>query len=155
MLQSLQPAAATALPLEGTASSWTRCFKDRACRVWMLLAGVAAISVADLIMTLTYATSVGMIEMNPIAHAIMSTGSVWLVVLWKFATAGLGIMILCRFRRQAAAEIASWLCFVGMVMLLIHWMSFNTQIVGYAEELASLADSGAPRWVQMPAVELY
>lgn len=154
MLQSLQPAVATTLPIEG-ASSWTRCFADRGCRVWMLLAGVAMISIADLIMTLTYATSVGMIEMNPIAHAIMSTGSVWLVVLWKFATAGLGIAILCRFRRQRAAEIASWICFVGMVMLLIHWMSFNAQIVGYAEEIASLSGSGAPRWVQMPAVELY
>lgn len=153
MLQSLQPAVATHLPLAGS-ESWTRCFTDRACRVWMLLAGVALISVADLIMTLTYATSVGMMEMNPIAHAIMSTGSVWLVVLWKFATAGLGIAILSRFRRHRAAEIASWLCFAGMIMLLVHWMSFNAQIVGYADEIASLSGSGAPKWVQMPAVEI-
>jgi hypothetical protein len=41
-----------------------------------------------------------------------------------------------------------------MVMLLVHWMSFNSQIVGYADEIASLSGSGAPKWVQMPAVEI-
>lgn len=132
---------------------WTTWFASRQGRVALLLMAVILISIADLVMTLTYAMSVGMMEVNPIAHAIMTSGSPLLVVLWKTATAGLGISILYRTRSTRFSEGATWICFLGMVMLLAHWISFNNQIVHCADEVSALGGSDVPNWVRMSSTD--
>jgi hypothetical protein len=132
---------------------WATWFASRQGRVALLLLAVILISIADLAMTLTYAMSVGMMEVNPIAHAIMTTGSPLLVVLWKTSTAGLGISILYRTRSTGFSEAATWVCFLGMVMLLAHWISFNDQIVHCTDEVSALVGSDTPSWVEMTAAE--
>ena len=152
MLSSNPALAVTCVP-----ESWLRhivwhCLFTREGRVLGLLAAVAMISLADLYMTLTYATSVGMMEVNPLARLVMSFDSPALVVAWKVATAGLGIMILGCLRSRRIAEIGSWISFAAMVLLLVHWMNFNAHVVHYSDELASLYGSDAACWVQMTAM---
>jgi hypothetical protein len=119
-------------------------------RVTVLLGATLAMSLADLAMTLTYATSVGMMEVNPIARAVMSTGSPWMLTLWKVATAGLGLGILFYFRRLPKSEIASWLCFGVMTALTIHWIGFNKEVAACGDEYAALANcTDNPSWVLM------
>lgn len=124
-------------------------------RVMVLLIATLAMSVADLAMTLTYATSVGMMEVNPIARAVMETGSPWMLTVWKLATAGLGLGILFYCRRFRKAEAASWLCCAVMTALTVHWMGFNHRVTDFSEEYAALNQHhDDPHWVKMAAVEL-
>ncbi|MCX5691049.1 MAG: DUF5658 family protein [Planctomycetota bacterium] len=126
-------------------------FGSRECRVVTLLVAVALISIGDLAMTLTYATSVGMMEVNPLARLVMSFDSPWLVVAWKLLTAGFGITVIAMLRSRGIAEIAAWISFAAMLVLLVHWINFNTHIVSYTDELTSLYGSDAYCWVQMTA----
>ncbi|MBL9000968.1 MAG: hypothetical protein JNK25_07515 [Phycisphaerae bacterium] len=123
---------------------------DRPKRVMLLLVATGFMSLADLVMTLTYATSVGMMEVNPIARAVMAGGSPWMLSLWKFATAGLGLGILFALRRVRKAEAASWMVCAVMTALTLHWMSFNHAVAHCADEYAALADgTDNPHWVVM------
>lgn len=123
----------------------------RSRRVTILLAATLVMSVADLAMTLTYTTSVGMMEVNPIARAVMEMNSPWMLALWKLATAGLGLGILFRFRAKPNAEVAAWVCCVAMVALTLHWMDFNSAVTHLSDEYAALQDTSDPHWVQMAA----
>jgi hypothetical protein len=113
---------------------------------------VGCVSAIDLALTLTYATTIGMMEVNPLARAVMKLGSPLLVVLWKFATAGFGIGTLLYFRKNRYAEVASWVCLIAMLMLLAHWINFNHSVLSYADDLAVLSGGDFPCWVQMTAV---
>ena len=126
----------------------------RSNRVILLLGATFAMSLADLAMTLTYATSVGMMEVNPIARAVMEHGSPWMLALWKVATAGLGLGILLYLRRLPKAEIAAWLCCAVMTALTVHWMGFNKEVTNCGEEYAALANfPDDPNWVKMAAAQ--
>ena len=48
-------------------------------RVTAVLAAVVALSLVDLDLTLLYSTTLGMVEINPIARSIMGLGSIWIV----------------------------------------------------------------------------
>lgn len=121
----------------------------RGVRVAMLLAAIIAMSFADLWMTLTYATTTGMMEMNPIAHFIMQTGSVAAISSWKLVTAGLGVLILYLTRTSKCCEFGAWVCFTGMILLMAHWSHFNANITTYSEEISYLAGTQAHQWVEM------
>jgi len=123
--------------------------RNRGLRVGLLLASVAAMAGADLWMTLTYVTSIGMMELNPLARAVMLHGSPWLLAAWKISTSGFGVVALFCTRRSGYAEIAAWLCFAVMSLLTAHWISFNGQITNYAEELTALAGTNSECWVEM------
>jgi hypothetical protein len=81
----------------------------------------------------------------------MSFDSPWLVVAWKLLTAGFGITVIAWLRSRGIAEIAAWISFAAMLLLLVHWINFNTHIVSYTDELTSLYGSDAYCWVQMTA----
>jgi len=121
----------------------------RGVRVALLLAAIVAMSFADLWMTLTYATTTGMMEMNPIAHFIMQTGSVAAISSWKLATAGLGVIILYLTRSKRCSEFGTWVCFTTMILLMAHWSHFNANITTYTEEISFLAGTQAHQWVEM------
>ena len=146
---TLQPSGYAPTCLDATCRRW---LPSREHRVITLLIAVALISIGDLVMTLTYATSVGMMEVNPLARMVMAFNSPMLVVLWKALTAGFGITVLTMLRSRWTAEVAAWICFAAMMMLLMHWIDFNTDIVLYTEEIANLSGSDAHCWVQMTAM---
>ena len=121
-------------------------------RIVTMMTIVAGVSAIDLALTLTYATTIGMMEVNPLARAVMRLGSPLLVVLWKLVTAGFGIGTLLYFRKNRYAEVASWVCFIAMIMLLAHWLEFNHSVLSYADDIAVLSGGDFPCWVQMTAV---
>lgn len=118
-------------------------------RVVFLLAATALMSLGDLALTLLYTTSSGMVETNPIARAVMAHNSPLFVVVWKLATMVLGLGILCWARKTKAAEVAAWLCFLILVALCVHWLSFATVVSDLPSDYAQLASLDDPRWVSM------
>lgn len=97
----------------------------RALRVTLLLLAVSMMSLVDLLLTLTYATTIGMVEHNPLARAIMSYDCPGLLSVWKLLSVGLAIFILYRLRRSPKAEIGAWICCVLLTALSFHWVRFN------------------------------
>ena len=66
----------------------------RAWRVLTLLVAVAAMSLGDLIMTLTYAQSIGMVELNPLARFLMQSSSPVYIILYKLGSVMIACLIL-------------------------------------------------------------
>jgi hypothetical protein len=119
----------------------------RGIRVLLLCLATLCMALGDLMMTLTYVTSVGMVENNPLARAVMEQGSAALVVVWKMTTIALGLGILTWKRHSRAAEIGAWVVFAAMLALSIHWVNFNHAVASMCPEYSHLAMTGDPRWV--------
>ncbi|MEQ8769065.1 MAG: DUF5658 family protein [Phycisphaerales bacterium] len=93
-------------------------------RVLMLVGLIAVLSGIDLYLTLLYASTVGMAEANPLARALLQTGSPTDIALWKFATVGMCGGLLWLTRRARTAELGAWLGVAVLVWLMIHWCRF-------------------------------
>ncbi len=98
-------------------------------RVTSVLAAVVALSLVDLDLTLLYATTLGMVEINPIARSIMGLGSIWVVIAWKLFTAGTSVGLLYYTRRFAVGELGAWVCLATLVWLTGRWMNYNHDVV--------------------------
>jgi hypothetical protein len=122
---------------------------SRSRRVTILLVATALMCLGDLVLTLTYVTSMVMVETNPIARMVMANNSPTFVVLWKLSTMCLGLGILFWARRTRGAEIASWLCFFIMSALCVHWFGFTAAVSHLPSEYAAMASLDDPRWVSM------
>jgi hypothetical protein len=118
-------------------------------RVVILVVACVLMSLGDLYMTLTYVTSVGMLEANPVARALMSLNSPVAVIAWKCALTLFGAGVLVFFRRLRAAELAAWVVFAGMALLTLHWQGFNRDVSEMTEEYQMLAQIDDHRWVHM------
>ncbi len=119
----------------------------RGMRVTLLLAATFVMCLGDLWMTLLYATSIGMIESNPIARAVMEHDCPQILAGWKLSTMALSTGILFWARRFKYAELATWVCFLTMAALTLHWLNYSTQVSSFTPELCNLAMSDDPRWV--------
>jgi hypothetical protein len=120
----------------------------RQARVVMLLIAVLAMSVADLIMTLTYATSVGMVELNPLARAMMSGGQYELIA-WKLATVLLGTGILFCIRRTCGGEFGAWFCCLVLAALTFHWINYNREAATLTREMHIISQAEDGGFIQM------
>jgi hypothetical protein len=141
------PDPMTGAPLDTppSATSWLtrlRGTSARSRRVSVLLTAVLLISLADLDMTLAYATSGGMIEANPIARAVMSYGSSGVLAAWKLASVALCVGILFRTRARRSAEIATWVCFLMLVWLSFRWEKYNEQMPIFGSTVMVDAEAG-------------
>lgn len=103
-------------------------FANRQTRVRILLACVVVMSLVDLDLTLVYARSTGMVEQNPIARQIMSTGSAWLLVAWKLFTVSVAVGLLYHARKHRAGELGSWLCIAVLCWLTARWLTYNDEL---------------------------
>lgn len=98
----------------------------RSQRVTWLLVGVVVLSMADLFLTITYLTSVGMSEGNPIAVWLLSaTNSVWPLILYKLGTVAICVSLLYANRYQRQGELASWCAMIILVALSIWWNQYS------------------------------
>lgn len=122
---------------------WTR----RDLRFVCYALAIVLMSLADLKMTLAYATTVGMTEVNPIARFLMVYGGVCSIVLWKSATVVCGVFILWRIRRHRAAEVGAWICCGILAALCVHWFRYNEQVTTLAAEVMHLHESKNGDWV--------
>lgn len=122
---------------------------ERRCRMACLVVVIVVLSLADLLLTLTYSTTCGMTEVNPVAQLFMAHGSVLGLVLWKFATVGLSAALFWRMRNHRTAELGAWLGVMVMTWLTCHWISYNAEVSGYTPAIQQLADTNDSRWVVM------
>jgi hypothetical protein len=131
-------------PISHASSPESRCI-----RVAMLLSATLIMSIGDLYMTLTLATSVGMLEANPFSRAVMAQDSPALVILWRMGTLLFGLGILYHFRRLGRAEIAAWICFLALLTLTIYWTQYIEAIQTLTPAYGSLAMTSDPDWILM------
>lgn len=106
-------------------------------------------SIADLVLTLTYLTSVGLIEANPLARAIMRLGSPELLTLWKILSVGLAASILVALRRTRSGEFGAWVCAAVLVWLSGQWVLYNEQAEIFLRDPATHRELAPGSWVAM------
>ncbi len=98
----------------------------RAERVTWLLGGVVGLSLADLALTLSYLTSVGMSEGNPIALWLLeTTQSIWPLAVYKCITVAVCVILLYKTRFKREGELATWSAFFIMMALTIWWNQYS------------------------------
>jgi len=119
----------------------------RGCRVAVLMAAVAVMSLADLVMTMTYLNHVGMIESNPLARIVMHGGGPGALVAWKLASTALAVGILLRLRRRGVAEVAALLCCAVLVWLMVRWVAYVEAAPALAGALAAMPEHVGEEWV--------
>jgi len=123
----------------------------RSRRCVLLLAAILIMGAADLALTLTYARTVGMIEVNPIARTMIALGGAHQLVVFKAFCTVLcaGFLYLCR--RTPQAERAAWLCACGMLVLTAHWVNYNASVSRFTNDIAVLAasDGACDLWISL------
>ena len=99
---------------------------QRSERVTWLLGGVVGLSLADLFLTVSYLTSVGMSEGNPIAVWLLNTtNSVWPLIAYKLGTVAVCVGLLYANRDKRQSEVASWCALFILVALTIWWNQYS------------------------------
>lgn len=121
----------------------------RSRRVLALLVAVVLLSIADLEMTLGFATSGGFLEANPIAHFIMQHGSVSAVAAWKLLTILFFALIIYRARASRIAEYAAWFCFFALLWLMLRWNGYTEQVAFITPYMSTAEQLADPRWVSL------
>jgi hypothetical protein len=129
--------------------------RSRGRRVALLIFAVALMGLADLLCTLAYMHTVGMMEANPIARHMIDLNGSQQLVLFKLLTISLSSAALWfgRFHRQT--ELCAWGCVALMLMLTAHWVRYNREVVEMSNEIAVIAlhhsgpdaDPACNRWI--------
>ena len=100
--------------------------EHRSERVKWLLLGIVMMSIADLVLTLSYLTTVGLSEGNPIAvWLLQATNSVWSLAAYKTLTVTVCVSLLYRTRFQRESELAAWCGMLILVALSIWWNQYS------------------------------
>lgn len=123
----------------------------RSLRVWLLVLTIIALSLGDLWMTLTYLTSVGMGEANPVARLVMAYNSPNLLAAWKCASVALACLIFVFARKRLSSEIACWCCVGVLALLTVRWAQYATESAKLTPVLHAAHQYDGGQWVQMTA----
>ncbi|MHC4767786.1 MAG: DUF5658 family protein [Planctomycetota bacterium] len=111
--------------------------RDRSRRVILLIVGVVLLSLGDLLITITYLQSTGMLEANPIAgYIIRVTGSVSILTAYKALTVGICVGLLYRLRRLVEGEVAAWCAVSILAFMSFQWFHYARQFDTTDLELA-------------------
>jgi hypothetical protein len=103
--------------------------RDRSRRVLLLIVGVVLLSLGDLLITIAYLTSTGMMEANPVAEFIITaTGSVWALAAYKTLTVAICVGLLYRLRRLVEGEVAAWCAVMILALMSLQWYHYARQI---------------------------
>ncbi len=116
----------------------------RSRRVIALLGAVVLLSLGDLLLTLAYLKSVGLMEANPIAaYLIESTQSAWVLAGYKGLTVGICATVLFCLRRHREGEIGAWCAAAILVLTALQWHQYACYVDGpEAVRLAGAGDLG-------------
>lgn len=98
--------------------------RRRSVRVGLVVTLVMLMSLIDLVVTLTYTTTVGMNEGNPLARWVMSFNCPWLLASWKVLLMAISGVLLIATRRYRSSEIGAWACFAVMLWLMARWIAY-------------------------------
>src|SRR5688572_16872443 len=97
----------------------------RARRVLLALGVLWCLSMFDLALTIGTMRGSGMIELNPLARAIVHTeGSTSALAAWKILCTLLATVILVSLRRTWTAETASWVCVAALGFTTVSWVRY-------------------------------
>jgi len=118
---------------------------DRSRRIVLLLALAAVLGLFDLALTVAYMRGVGMVELNPLARAMINLGGAGQLIRFKLFTIATSCGILYLLRRHRQAEICAWISLAVLAALTAHWLNYNA----HAHTMAALADASDPRWVYL------
>ncbi len=121
----------------------------RGSRVVALVGVTVLVALADLYMTLVYATTIGLHEGNPLARAIMLYNCPWIIVAFRALTIALFALVLISARKHKSAEIAAWTCTIIMGWLLVRWEQYNANTQELSAVLAALDDHGITDFVSI------
>jgi hypothetical protein len=117
--------------------------RDRSRRVILLIVGIVLLSLGDLLITITYLQSTGMLEANPIAgYIIRLTGSVSALTMYKALTVGICVALLYRLRRLVEGEVAAWCAVSILAFMSLQWYHYARQFDTSDLELARSAVFG-------------
>ncbi|MGP1309932.1 MAG: DUF5658 family protein [Phycisphaerales bacterium] len=97
----------------------------RARRVSVLVLAFAVLGVADLVLTLSYMTGIGLFEGNPVARTLAIGGGAGSLVAFKLLTIALSAVILLSLRTKRSAEWAAWLCVAVMSLVSLEWDKYS------------------------------
>jgi hypothetical protein len=106
-------------------------------------------SAADLAITLTFLMSVGMAEANPIARAVIGTGSAWAVVGFKMGLSLGACGIFFAARRRTSGEVGAWLGALVMCWLMVRWHAYIDHSHHFTGLLAAGTQPSDERWVAL------
>ena len=98
----------------------------RSRRVVLMVAGIVALSLADLVITLAFLSANSMMEANPIAMWLIEyTQSAWTLSAFKAASVGVCVAVLLRFRRHMAGELAAWCAVAILAVMAVMWREYS------------------------------
>lgn len=97
--------------------------RRRTTRIALAIGAVGVVGAADTWLTLNFMTTVGMIELNPLARAAAGAGPAGLIGL-KALSLAVHAGVLMALRRSAWAERAAWASVAVMIALAGHWSMF-------------------------------
>jgi hypothetical protein len=107
---------------------------SRSQRVAMLVIACSIMGLADLYLTLNFVMNMGMIELNPIARAVIELGCPKFVIAWKVVLILLSSGILWWARHHRFAEIGAWICCAILVTLTLHWVGFVSGVAAMGDD---------------------
>lgn len=122
---------------------------DRASRVAALLVVIVLASLADLALTLTFLTSVGMAEANPVARAVIGTGSAVVVIGFKLSLSLGACTIFWIARRRPSGELGAWLGALVMAWLIVRWHAYIDHSHLFTGVLVGQQHQHDSRWVAL------
>ena len=126
------------------------CPRCRSKRVVVLVIGVVLMSLGDLYMTLQHLTQFGMLEENPLAHAIMQYGSSNGLIAWKLSTILVAAGILLWARRRFAAEAGALFCCCVMTWLTVRWIDYSQHLTSITRDADEMVMTDDHRWISLP-----
>lgn len=121
----------------------------RVLRVVVLVIAITTLSLADLYITLSMLTSGGMAEENPIARAVIQSGSPALLTAWKLLTVAPAVFLFLVYRRRIAAETGAWIGTLLLAGVMVHWTLYIQQTDSISANLHLLQAGIDPRWVSL------
>ena len=145
----IQPALGVA-DCRATLSLWlsfTHSLPRRSARVVGLLGIVAALSLADLALTLTYVMEIGLIEDNPIARLVLRTGGPGLLVAAKLVSLAFAIGVIFWARKRGIAEVAAIIGAVVMGWVTVRWVGYIDASAHLNASVEELEVHGGDAWV--------
>lgn len=113
--------------------------RGRARRVNLLIIAMVIMGLVDLALTLTYMTSIGMFEVNPIARQMVDLGASRQLVMYKLLTVGISCGAIFMGRYHRVCEICAWCCTIGLLALMAHWVDYNTQLAADPDHFITLS----------------
>jgi len=109
--------------------------RRRGRRVMLLLAAVVMLSLGDLYATIAHATSVGMVELNPIGAYLIQSRSIAGLTLFKLGSIGITVLMIFHIRHHRSGELGGWVCLALLTLLSLHWVNYNGEV---AQQMVSV-----------------